>query len=314
MDIVLCTDDNFAVGAGTCISSVLNHDGAEGCHFHIITFGLNVDNTQRFKLLAKERGCQIDIHTVDAERFEGMMATDRFPKQIYLRYLAPELINADKSLYLDCDIVACGSLKTLWNTDISGVALAAVADQRGGDLPGDREDVEAHIGPYDHTYFNSGVLLLNHKVWREMDLTPKLIQAVKEHPSFALADQDALNFLLRDKIVLLRHEFNYQTDWYYLNPTTDGITLLHFNAATPWRYGAPHQEVGLFDHVRCQSPWRDYCYAAHARVGRGGVKFLLPLWAIDRVLNRNITFRLASWIMVRYNWWRHGKRGAKERR
>ena len=147
-----------------------------------------------------------------------------------------------------------------------------------------------------------------------MDRTPKLIQAVKEHPSFALADQDALNFLLRDKIVLLRHEFNYQTDWYYLNPTTDGITLLHFNAATPWRYGAPHQEVGLFDHVRCQSPWRDYCYAAHARVGRGGVKFLLPLWAIDRVLNRNITFRLASWIMVRYNWWRHGKRGAKERR
>ena len=45
-------------------------------------------------------------------------------------HLSPDM---HKALYLDCDIIVLGSIRPLWDTDISDYALAAVEDQTGND-------------------------------------------------------------------------------------------------------------------------------------------------------------------------------------
>nr|CAA37842.1 unnamed protein product [Salmonella enterica subsp. enterica serovar Typhimurium] len=59
-------------------------------------------------------------------------------------------------------------------------------------------------------YFNSGVVFVNLKLWKENALTKKafLLLAGKEADSFKYPDQDVLNILLQDKVIFLPRPYN----------------------------------------------------------------------------------------------------------
>ena len=53
-------------------------------------------------------------------------------------------------------------------------------------------------------YINAGVLLINLKLWRKDNLSFKLTDAIeKNKENFLLGDQDAINFVCKNKIKIM---------------------------------------------------------------------------------------------------------------
>ncbi|MDY4521410.1 MAG: glycosyltransferase family 8 protein [Bacteroidales bacterium] len=308
MDIVLCTDPKYAVGCGVCISSIVRHNDPKECNFHIFTNYLPASDRAKFEEIAKTHGCTIEIIDIDNKQFSNLSVSETFPVSIYYRYLAPSLLNCDKSLYFDCDIVVNGSIKELWNTDITDVPLAAIEDQANCLDP---LYFASHIGPYNHSYFNSGVLLLNHRYWREHNTIAELTKSIEEHPSFTFADQDALNFVLRDKVKILSHNFNYQSDWAFgkwadslknniFHTSKQEAIVIHYCYTAPWIFGKYHPMSNLFFKELEQSPWRDYVIAKHSRMEGKVATILRPLWWFDRAFSTNFGAKVTAWIVNKW--------------
>lgn len=115
--------------------------------------------------------------------------------------MIPEIPN--KIIYLDTDTIVNGDLHELNKIDINNYELACV------------KDLYNWLNPYRwkvKNYFNSGVLLLNMKMIRKTNLFKKSRELVATKKMIS-PDQDALNFLVQNKLVL-PEKFNAKDKYY----------------------------------------------------------------------------------------------------
>ena len=123
--------------------------------------------------------------------------------------MLPEIVSADKVLYLDCDIIVRDSLSELFATDLTDLACGVVEDQCG-------DDIRLHnpIRMFSK-YFNSGVLLMNLDYWRNNHVADKLVLWIENFDGRLMCpDQDALNVVLEGKVKFLDYKYNYQQGFY----------------------------------------------------------------------------------------------------
>lgn len=108
-----------------------------------------------------------------------------------------------KVIYLDTDTIVNGDLKELFKISIADYELACV------------DDLYNWLNPYRWKvkhYFNSGVLLLNMKAIRKTKLFKNARELVANKKMIS-PDQDALNFLVKKKLVL-PEKFNAKDKYY----------------------------------------------------------------------------------------------------
>lgn len=108
-----------------------------------------------------------------------------------------------KIIYLDTDTIINSDLNELFKIDITNYELACV------------KDLYNWLNPYRwkvRKYFNSGVLLLNMKAIRKTKLFKKSRELVATKKMIS-PDQDALNFLVKKKLVL-PERFNAKDKYY----------------------------------------------------------------------------------------------------
>ncbi len=102
--------------------------------------------------------------------------------------LYADTLPVDRVLYLDADVVACGSIEALYGTDIEKHELAGVRDFLG----------KWFIG---HNYINTGVLLINLKKCRESGVLERA-RIMCRYKKLFFPDQTAINLLCREKCFL----------------------------------------------------------------------------------------------------------------
>ena len=77
------------------------------------------------------RGCGYDFHPILVENtlFQGAPVTRQYPKEMYYRLLAPQLLprQVERVLYLDPDILIINPIRPLWETDLQGNLFGAAA-------------------------------------------------------------------------------------------------------------------------------------------------------------------------------------------
>ena len=192
IDIVMSSDNNYAGQcAATMASILLNCDATSYLRFHISDGGISEENKSKIKELTKIR--PFDINFYDMNKYDWSifpLNREWISVATYYRLKIPEILpqHIEKVLYLDCDIIVEQDLKELWETDISNVILGAVEDCQSIEnsqrlnLPGN--------------YFNAGVLLINLKELRKIDLM-KLSREylIKNQSVIIYQDQDILNGL-----------------------------------------------------------------------------------------------------------------------
>ena len=116
---------------------------------------------------------------------------------VFLRYFVADFVKEDKALYLDCDLVVTKNLDDLFATDLQDYPLAAIRDFGG----------RAYFG---REIFNAGVLLINNVLWKQENITQKLIDLTNEwHDKVDQADQSILNMLFENKWLELDFDNNH---------------------------------------------------------------------------------------------------------
>lgn len=208
LHIVFSTDDNFAPHCAVAMRTLLDHNA--GVVFHILTEGLSEENRSRLQQVAGNQ--PIHFYVVESESLQGLPMPDNKNEKIsiatYYRLFMPRLLpkEIEKVLYLDCDLVVCGSLQELWATDLTGKAMAAVYYP---DCESMRRACRRLGMPDDAHYFNAGVLLINLAYWRENQFTERCLHFIAEgrYPIIQ-RDQDVLNAVAASETTPLPWRYN----------------------------------------------------------------------------------------------------------
>ena len=154
---------------------------------------------------------------------------------IYFRLFIPALFpQYDKAIYLDSDIVVPGDISRLWEEPIGRNLIGACADYSIQHILPFMKYIDEYDGVDHRNYVNSGVLLMNLKRLREVDIAGRFLSWIRKYNLETVApDQDYLNVLCWGCI-------------HYLDPQWDAMPserissfenpqIIHFNLASkPW--------------------------------------------------------------------------------
>ena len=267
MNIALCTDEKYSFPCGVCITSILENNKNEECNIYILTTGLKKETIEKIEQLKETYHQNIEIKILDESIFKGLKISDRFPVSIYFRYLLPQLLEGEKTIYLDCDTIVTKNLKELWQTNIEDYACGVVEDQMSDDIR-----IQNRIG-HNKDYFNSGMLLINLEFWRKNQIAKQLIEFIYNNPEKCIyPDQDALNYILHNKVRFLEYKYNFQEFFYLPKEETflhrskwrnlifdgDKPTIIHYtNHIKPWIKSCTHPDKTVFLKYHAISPWKN---------------------------------------------------------
>ena len=160
VNLLLCTNALFLQHAAVCVTSVLTNN--PDLFFDIVIVSQQNERLDEEKF----RGsiAKFSNHTLEFRKFvipdELVLPLNplaHYTLDTYSRLWIGEFFPSDvtRVLYLDADIVAVGSLASLWTVDLSGALMGAV------DIPGSNRGVERLDMPPDAGYFNAGVLVID---------------------------------------------------------------------------------------------------------------------------------------------------------
>lgn len=200
MNILTATDDNYAPWCGVMLSSLFKHNNEEDIHVYILADNVSDDNKEKFKKLHPG----ITIIDLEDASFKSWVPSlelgEYLSRTTWARLALSDVLpsNVHKILHIDADTIILGSLRELYETDLTGMAAAAVDEYRDA----------RYIG-IDGLYFNAGVILFNVDYFRENRIKDKCIEFVKDNASIIkFHDQDVLNKVLEGKVLFKHRKFN----------------------------------------------------------------------------------------------------------
>lgn len=154
--IVLAGDRNYIRQLETTIKSILYHN--RDVKIYILNQDIMPDWFRKPRKIARMLGSEIiDVKLPEQTVFQDWEKQDHISSITYARYFIADYIQEDKVLYLDSDLIVNTSLEKLFSICLEEKSLAAVKDTDG-------------------ITFNTGVLLINNKKWRQEKLKERLIE------------------------------------------------------------------------------------------------------------------------------------------
>lgn len=259
INVAYITDERYAMP--TCVSIVsLVANKHEGTKLNIYVLANDVSDRGKNAIKQNEmKNVDITIIEVLNDVYEGLAETclsegiHVSPAALYKFDLGNQLMNLDKVLYLDSDIIVQYDLTDLYETDIENVYVAAV-DDMGDTMENGVSMLAARIGMKGNHYFNSGVMLLNLKKIRKHAADEKLLRYRIKNKNYFM-DQDAFNYVFEYSRKSLPYRYNFRCaildefefkDWNYrffnseYDNEVDGIkeqAILHLtDRLKPWDY------------------------------------------------------------------------------
>ena len=242
------------------VTSILHYHRTGDLVVHLIHPDLTEEDFARLCTLREKAPFEFVPHHLDTGKFARDFGVSR---PILWRLAIPELVpEADRLIYLDCDLVLCDDIAKLWATDLQGNIMGAV-----GDRVGRRVNI-AGIDPL--RYFNSGVMLWDLKRMRQENAMEQWQKVLKEHDcNLPYTDQTLLNLVHRDECLLLPQNWNLHNS-IYRNPPLEGMytveetidairnpAIVHFTGHhKPWLFFkfTHHPYAGRFWHFALQAP------------------------------------------------------------
>lgn len=136
-----------------------------------------------------------------------------------LKVCYQSLLPIDKAIHLDADTIINGSLKPMWDIDLTNKWYAMVPEYKG------------RYKPFGDKYYNAGIMLLNLEELRKADIQGEMVHYLNTVRQ-PWCEQDAFNKygIEQDKIVDLPVCFNENAMTGY----TDEPVIIHYCAVTNW--------------------------------------------------------------------------------
>ena len=201
-NLLFCVNQKMLGLMSACLKSLLRSGG----YGYYDVFVLHSDLEESIQR-AMERDFQerVTFHflQVPEELFADFPETARYPRQIYYRLAAPLLLprELDRILYLDVDVVVINSLRTFYEMDFESSYFVGCTHTREFLTKLNQARLQSDKAV---AYINTGVLLMNLNVLRQVIRLEEISAYVREHEkALILPDQDILTALYGDKIKLV---------------------------------------------------------------------------------------------------------------
>ena len=277
LNITVCLDKGFIMPTGVMMYSICaNNQDVDIAFYVVIDDSVTLKDKDKLKdnLKRFESHVSMDFFQVKeiCAKLPSTANRQGLSNATYFRLFLADFLpcNIDKVLYLDGDIIIRHSLLSLWNTDLTNYAIAAVSDSFYGDV-----DYDKRLGyPLDAGYFNAGVLLINLKYWRENNVTQRFINYIEERYSYlTFHDQDILNGVFWNKKIRLPIKYNLHSgflckDFFVWGCNMQEVKeaekdpiIVHYSGFfRPWEsyIRTPHPYGSSFYKYQRMTIWKDY--------------------------------------------------------
>ena len=271
--IFSCIDRNYLQHLGVLLVSIFENKSC-GNHivYHVLHTDLGFDDQKALIGIVSGYNERIMFH--DMSEFHDYDNVKRFGQvskaALFRLSIADILPNSiEKVLYLDSDMVINNDLYELWNTELDNYQVAAVEDAPIFDR------YDKLLMPKRAHYFNSGVLLINLKAWRQEGTSAKIVEFLIKYPERrAFNDQDGLNAVLHSKWLRLPPIYNQQTAIFYLplkrltyteseyRNALKNPVIIHYSGVIsnlkPWEYSDIHPNKKLYYKYLKLTQWSDF--------------------------------------------------------
>ena len=262
--IAVACDNHYMPLLAALVKSIeINHKTSEHIEFYILDDGIYKKN--KIKLVNSVNPEVFTIHWVPGNKAipRGMSIpydNSSYPLIIHMRMFIPYFIPVEyeKVIYMDVDMIVNDDISILWETNLGNFAIAAVTDVRIRFF-GNSQAVKNYkqLGFDENTkYFNTGILLMNTRAWRDRNLTDLVFKCIEENREFAnYPDQYGLNVVLANQWLELDVNWSWSAaEW---NPDA---SLIHFIWRKPiyktYRYEKRY--LDLFLHYLSLTQWKEF--------------------------------------------------------
>ena len=256
MNVVYASNDGYARHLGTSLYSLLdrNRDFAE-ISVYVLTLGLSEENQGKLREIAEHFGRRLIFLNLDdlLERIGYEVDTGGFDISVMLRLFMGDMLpeSVERVLYLDCDTVVLQSLKHLWKEELEGKIVGAVMEPTIYQVGN-----KARILGEDDPYYNSGVLLVDLKQWREQEIQKKLLGFWKSKGGKLFAsDQDVINGTLKGQIHTLMPRYNFFTNYRYFRYNTLVQLCDAYRAVGKKEFAAAKRRPTIIHFLGDERPW-----------------------------------------------------------
>ena len=261
MVLLTTLDERYLPQLQVLLTSLSIHNPGEKITLFLLHSGIPEDRLSAVRRQCECCGYDFSPIAVADDLFREAPVTRQYPKEMYYRLLAPQLLpdHIQRVLYLDPDILILNPIRPLWERDLEGNLFAAAAHTGKTELANSVNQLR--LGT-DRDYYNSGVLLLDLEAGRREIRPEVLFFYVEQHgKELILPDQDLLNALYSQRILPLEDVlWNYDARNYSnyllrsggqwdLRWVMEHTAILHFcGKEKPWKSKYVHRFGILYLH------------------------------------------------------------------
>lgn len=261
ISVLVSFDENYIPPFKTMFYSLIQNNPDQAFKLWLLHQQVSEAALEEIRSYCQDLGADFQAIKVKDQDFQNAAVTNRYPREMYFRLLAPFILPADLSrvLYLDPDILVINRIEELWQTDLAGNCFAAASHKGFTDMVGGINRVRLQT---EHDYFNTGVILMDLDRARRVVDPDEIFAAVNKFDKLLLLpDQDIFNHLYGKHTKLLAEEkWNYDTrkyTRYYLKSdqeytpewTAQNTAILHFcGRDKPWESTKFTGFVLLYQH------------------------------------------------------------------
>lgn len=269
--VVLCTACNHTYALGGCVAvcSALLSLKAEareaGAVVYVLDGGLKPDDWSRFERSVAACGASHRLVRLlpKMAAFAGLPQDWGSSVMTYARLALPELVEEDRLLYIDADMVVQRDLSPFMDLDLEGCIVAASRDVVTERIGAEHLPVEKYALDPEAPYFQAGFLVIDLPAWKRHSVSGEVLRYLRENPGYAKYwDQSALNVVLHRRWKQLEDTWNSPAWWADMGRAGCSLddAILHFvGPHKPWLRG--HHRSGSakrFFSMVDRTAWRGW--------------------------------------------------------
>ncbi len=238
--IYFAIDDNYAPYLVVTLQSIMDNRSSENFYkFYILNTYLSERN---FNEIAKFNTENTSVEFIDVTKYmdsfgDKLHLRDYYTNTTYYRMFLPSIASQyDKILYLDSDIIVLDDIANLFNHEIGDNLVGAITEDVMTNFEVFGNYVEKAIGVNRYKYFNAGILVMNTKQFRELDIENKFMELISTFTFELVQDEDYLNALCKGRVCHLAEGWN-RCPIPGTELPREELHLIHYKIAwKPWKY------------------------------------------------------------------------------
>lgn len=239
--IVFAFDQGYANATAVAIASVIRHTSVD-LDIHCICNELPPEEHTALLRAIRCTKSKLTVHPAPS-LFASWKIAHHFTAAMYYRLMIPEIIDCNKALYLDSDIIVTCDIKPLLDIQLKDSWIGGCFDTIGSHETGLPSFVK-------ETYINSGVMLLNLNAMREAKFRQRCEETFERLSNeIVFGDQCTINMVAYGKKTLIDPRWNvYVGSAFRENP---GLFLEQILG--------PQVGQSIIHGCGAMKPWMDWC-------------------------------------------------------